>query len=449
VSRIKQESFYICSNCGYQSLKWLGRCPDCGEWNSLLEQSTAEASSTRFQSSQHPVLSLAQVPSGEMTRLQTGIGELDRVLGGGMVLGSCVLISGEPGIGKSTLILQAAQQIADQGRKVLYASGEESPSQLKMRADRLNSHSPNLMVSFEGNVDRILNWIEADSPALLIVDSIQTAFLSDLPAAAGSIVQVRECASRLFACIKEKNIPLVLTGQVTKEGSIAGPKLLEHLVDVVLYFEGERATSTRLLRAQKNRFGDTTEIGLFRMTATGLVEVKESEHLFLEPSHGAGILTCALEGARVIPVEVQALVAQSYLSIPRRVTNGYDYNRFLMILAVYTKTISSLAQEDVYINVLGGFRLDDPASDLAVALAVGKNQRELNIPPVVALGELGLGGELRPVPALEKRMQTAIRLGFRNFIIPVAKAVEGEGVNVKPARTLKDAWQALKDLLKG
>jgi DNA repair protein RadA/Sms len=255
VSRIKQESFYVCSNCGYQSLKWLGRCPDCGEWNSLLEQSTQAASSTRFQSSQRPVLSLAQVPSGEMTRLQTGIGELDRVLGGGMVLGSCVLISGEPGIGKSTLILQAAEQIADQGRKVLYASGEESPSQLKMRADRLNSHSPNLMVSFEGNVDRILNWIEADSPALLIVDSIQTVFLSDLPAAAGSIVQVRECASRLFACIKEKNIPLVLVGHVTKEGSIAGPKLLEHLVDVVLYFEGERATSTRLLRAQKNRFG--------------------------------------------------------------------------------------------------------------------------------------------------------------------------------------------------
>ncbi len=446
----RHNDIYICKNCGFQSLKWLGRCPDCGEWNSLIEKKEKERRPSSL--SQIP-LSIRQVPSGEPDRLKTSIDEFDRVLGGGLVKGSCVLISGEPGIGKSTLLLQVAHRIAEQGMRVLYLSGEEAPSQLKMRAERTGSLAGELLVCFQGDVEEIIASVEATSPQLLIVDSIQTVYLRELQAAPGSVLQVRECASRLFYFIKEKEIPLILVGHVTKEGSIAGPKLLEHLVDVVLHFEGERYCPTRILRSQKNRFGDTSEIGLFEMCGAGLSEVKGADQVLLTSPGSAGsgkVITAALEGARVLLVEVQALASQSYLSIPRRVTNGFDYNRLLMILAVLEKSGQRLGEKDVYVNVMGGISLDDPAADLAVALAIASSLRDFQIPPLVAMGELGLAGEIRPIPALDKRMETAARLGFAQFIVPVCEGRTSKSTELSlwEKSSLKEAIVVLKEMSK-
>lgn len=446
----RHNEIFICKNCGFQSLKWFCRCPDCGEWNALIEK---KEEGSRYSSLAQPPLPIRQVPSGEADRLKTSIDEFDRVLGGGLVKGSCVLISGEPGIGKSTLLLQVAHRIAEQGLRVLYLSGEEAPSQLRMRAERTGSLTGDLLVSFQGDVEEIISSAETTSPQLLIVDSIQTVYLRELQAAPGSVLQVRECASRLFSFIKEKGIPLILVGHVTKEGSIAGPKLLEHLVDVVLYFEGERYRPTRILRCQKNRFGDTSEIGLFEMCGAGLSEIKEADQVLL-PARGSWssgkVITAALEGARVLLIEVQALASQSYLSIPRRVTNGFDYNRLLMILAVLEKSGQRLGEKDVYVNVMGGFSLDDPAADLSVALAITSSLRDFSIPPLVALGELGLSGEIRPIPALDKRMQTAARLGFDQFLVPVREGHISQlnGISLWEKSSLKEAIAVLKEISK-
>jgi DNA repair protein RadA/Sms len=394
-------------------------------------------------------LPIPQISSAESTRIKTEISEFDRVLGGGIVSGSCVLIAGEPGIGKSTLLLQAANAIARQGKKILYISGEEAPTQLKIRADRISANSQNLIVSFQSEIGEILALIENTDPDLVIVDSIQAVFLEELPASAGSVIQVRESASRLFSAIKSKRTPLILVGHVTKEGSIAGPKLLEHLVDVVLYFEGDRTGPTRILRSQKNRFGDTTEIGIFQMTSEGLREAAEDEQLFLDRKAiytPGNVVAAILEGARVILAGVQALAAHSYLAIPRRVANGFDYNRLLVILAILEKTANlRFGQRDVYVNVLGGLRVDDPACDLALAIALYSSLEDLSLPPTVAFGELGLGGEIRLVPALEKRILHAQRLGFQVILTPSHKGWE-KMENVQAAENIREVLSIIRKI---
>jgi len=448
LSSRRHDTLFVCQNCGFQSLRWLGRCPECGEWNAFVEKTDASPT-TRAKIPSSAPLPIPQISSAESTRIKTEISEFDRVLGGGIVSGSCVLIAGEPGIGKSTLLLQAANAFARQGKKILYISGEEAPTQLKIRADRISANSQNLIVSFQSEIGEILALIENTDPDLVIVDSIQAVFLEELPASAGSVIQVRESASRLFSAIKSKRTPLILVGHVTKEGSIAGPKLLEHLVDVVLYFEGDRTGPTRILRSQKNRFGDTTEIGIFQMTSEGLREAAEDEQLFLDRKAiytPGNVVAAILEGARVILAGVQALAAHSYLAIPRRVANGFDYNRLLVILAILEKTANlRFGQRDVYVNVLGGLRVDDPACDLALAIALYSSLEDLSLPPTVAFGELGLGGEIRLVPALEKRILHAQRLGFQVILTPSHKGWE-EMENVQAAENIREVLSIIRKI---
>jgi DNA repair protein RadA/Sms len=390
-----------------------------------------------------------QISSAQSQRIQTKISEFDRVLGGGIVTGSCILISGEPGIGKSTLLLQAAESIAKQGKKVLYISGEEAPSQLKIRADRISANSPNLAVGFQSEIGEILALLESSDPDLLIVDSIQAVYVGEIPSSPGSVIQVRECASRLFSSVKTKRTPLILVGHVTKEGSIAGPKLLEHLVDVVLYFEGDRSGQTRILRAQKNRFGDTSEIGIFTMSPEGLKEASEDQQLFIDRKSlfsPGNVVVPVLEGARVILAGVQALAARSYLAIPRRVVNGFDYNRLLVILAILEKAANlRFGQHDVYVNVLGGLRIEDPACDLPLAIALFSSLEDLPLPPLVAFGELGLGGEIRPVPAASKRIQHSRRLGFEIIFIPSDSKAEKE-TGVYGTENIKEVFGIIRKL---
>ncbi|MCX5970898.1 MAG: DNA repair protein RadA [Coprothermobacterota bacterium] len=445
----KSTTTFICGNCGYHSVKALGRCPVCNQWNTFT---SATAESLRSSAPLQLPLSILEVPSASATRLPCGIGELDRVLGGGLVQGSCVLLAGEPGIGKSTLLLQMAQSIAARNHRVLYVSGEESPGQIKIRAERLEALSPHLLVSFQAEVGAIEGLLREANPSLLIVDSIQTMASAEVQAAPGSVLQVRECAARLFTLVKEANIPLVLAGHVTKDGNIAGPKLLEHLVDVVIYFEGDRSLGVRVLRAHKNRFGDTSEIGLFQMTGAGLREMSGVEHLDLSEGgeRCGGVLTATLDGARVLLVEVQALVSQSFLPVPRRVVNGFDFNRLLMVLAILDKHGVHLGAQDVYVNVLGGVSLADPGADLAVAVALVASHRELTLPPLLAVGELGLGGEVRSVPNLEKRLEVAVRLGLRHFLTPPSKGAgkEGKGVQRWPLDDLKALMRVLREINK-
>ncbi|MEI6509795.1 MAG: DNA repair protein RadA [bacterium] len=444
----KSASTYICGNCGYRSVKTLGRCPVCNQWNTFTSAATE---SPRSSAPLQMPLSILEVPSASATRLPCGIGELDRVLGGGLVQGSCVLLAGEPGIGKSTLLLQMAQSIAARSHRVLYVSGEESPGQIKIRAERLEALSPHLLVSFQAEVGAIEGLLREAKPSLLIVDSIQTMASAEVQAAPGSVLQVRECAARLFTLVKEANIPLVLAGHVTKDGNIAGPKLLEHLVDVVIYFEGDRSLGVRVLRAHKNRFGDTSEIGLFQMTGAGLREMSGVEHLDVSGGERrGGVLTATLDGARVLLVEVQALASQSFLPVPRRVVSGFDFNRLLMVLAILDKHGVHLGAQDVYVNVLGGVSLADPGADLAVAVALVASHRELTLPPLLAVGELGLGGEVRSVPNLEKRLEVAVRLGLRHFLTPPSKGAgnEGKGVQRWPLDDLKALMRVLREIKK-
>lgn len=448
MSSRKHDSLFICQNCGFQSLRWLGRCPECGEWNTFLERVPSSSSSRTASPTSSPV-PIHQISSAQSQRIQTKISEFDRVLGGGIVTGSCILISGEPGIGKSTLLLQAAESIARQGKKVLYISGEEAPSQLKIRAERISADSPNLSVSFQSEIGEILSLMEGADPDLLIVDSIQAVYVGDIPSSPGSVIQVRESASRLFSAVKTKRTPLILVGHVTKEGNIAGPKLLEHLVDVVLYFEGDRTSQTRILRSQKNRFGDTSEIGIFTMSSEGLKEASGDQQLFLDRKSlvsPGNVVAPVLEGARVILAGIQALAARSYLAIPRRVVNGFDYNRLLVILAILEKAGNTrFGQNDVYVNVLGGLRIEDPACDLPLAIALFSSLEELSLPPVVAFGELGLGGEIRPVPSGLKRIQHAKRLGFEIIFSPF-DSKNGNETGVYGTENIKEVFGIIRKL---
>ena len=418
---------YVCQECGYESAKWLGRCPACEAWNTFVEE-PAEGS-TRGPRRERP-LGIAPIPITEVSlhaepRIEVGIGEIDRVLGGGLVPGSIVLIAGDPGIGKSTLVLQVAQQVASRG-SVLYVSGEESIRQTKMRAARLGAESSGLMVLAETDLEEIKAQVAQMQPRLLIVDSIQTMYRPDLPAAPGSVGQIRECTGDLLRVAKSDGGPAILVvGHVTKEGAIAGPRVLEHMVDTVLYFEGERHHAYRLLRVTKNRFGSTNEIGIFAMSGRGLVEVSDPSALFLSerPVDAPGsVVVCAVEGSRPLLLEIQALVTRTPFGLPRRTAAGVDLNRMVLLLAVLEKRAGlHLMNFDVYVSVAGGVRVDEPAVDLAVALAVASSHRERPADPAtVAVGEVGLGGEVRAVSRTQSRVAEAAKLGFRRMILPRA-----------------------------
>jgi DNA repair protein RadA/Sms len=420
---VKAKSRFVCQSCGYVTGKWLGRCPECSEWQSLVEEAVASsrpagAISTGSQKPQP----IGEVSVEDAPRIPTGMGELDRVLGGGLVPGSLVLLGGDPGIGKSTLLLQALNGIAAAGRRVLYVSGEESVQQTALRAERLGVRAPQLLVLAETELDRIINEAESSKPGVLAVDSVQTVHSPALDSVPGSIGQVREAAGRLLTFAKSRNVPVLLVGHVTKDGALAGPKTLEHVVDCVLYFEGERGLYHRILRATKNRFGSTNEIGVFEMAQEGLVEVPNPSALFLaeRPVGAAGsVVVAAVEGSRPILVEIQALVAHA-AGVPRRTALGIDPNRVSLLMAVVERRcgIDVLAQ-DVFVNVAGGVRLSEPASDLGLVAAIASSARGRPIDAhTLCFGEVGLAGEVRAVGRLELRLAEARKLGFRRCVVP-------------------------------
>ena len=435
---MRAASVYRCQACGFQAGKWYGRCPDCGAFSTMLEEPVAPArgSSGSGRRPARPTapgarpLRLAEVPTGDADRILTGIGELDRVLGGGVVGGSLVLIGGDPGIGKSTLLLQASQALARASGPVLYVSGEESAAQVRLRSDRLGLAAPDLYVLAETALEAIEAQVTAIGPRVVVVDSIQTVFLPELESAPGSVAQVRECGARLMRIAKGRGIPTFLVGHVTKEGALAGPRVLEHLVDTVLYFEGERHASYRVLRAVKNRFGSTNEIGVFEMTDRGLGEVPNPSRAFLaERPRGApgSVIVGALEGTRPLLLELQALVTPAHFGTPRRTVLGADYNRVCLILAILEKRAGlPLQNQDVFVNVAGGARCLEPAADLAIGLAAASSYLERPLAPdVVLAGEVGLTGEVRAISGLEPRLREAAALGFGTAIVPRSSVVPG------------------------
>lgn len=435
-----------CQECGHVSPRWLGRCPDCGQWNSMVEEAAEKScfSSRSFQS-QEP-LPLSQVSPKQAEAYSTKIAELDRVLGsGGVIPGAVILVGGEPGIGKSTLLLQVSHHVSSEVGNVLLVAGEESAHQVKMRADRLGVSSDRVYILCETNLQPVLEQVETMNPVLLVVDSIQSLHHPDIPAAPGSVSQVRECASCLIELAKRMNIATFIAGHVTKEGAIAGPRVLEHMVDTVLYFEGERFQSYRIIRAAKNRFGATQEIGIFEMRANGLFEIADPSALFIrervEETPGS-VVVAVMEGTRPLLVELQALVAPSYLAVPRRLASGVDYNRLSLILAVLERRIgTSLEKSDVYVSLTGGIRVTETASDLGVALAVVSAHRNKPIPAdLVAFGEIGLGGELRFVGQVERRLKEAHKLGFKRGIVPFnGDKIRISGMEITQVKNLEEA----------
>ena len=422
----KKKTLYVCQSCGAESPRWFGRCTACGEWNTCVEEVVAPQKTTRRISADREG-SPAPTPITKVTALEgerpcTGIGELDRALGGGIVPGSVVLIGGDPGIGKSTLLLQACSRLGFEGTTVLYISGEESLQQIRLRAGRVGALTDGLMVLAETNLDVIASHIERIGPALVVVDSIQTTYRPELESAPGSVSQVRECAAQLMYIAKRTGIAVFLVGHVTKEGTIAGPRLLEHMVDTVLYLEGERHHSYRILRAVKNRFGSTNEVGIFEMRESGMVEITNPSEIFLPEREGAGpgsVVVCSMEGTRPLLVEVQALVSSSNFGYPQRVATGIDPKRLPILLAVLEKRVGlKLGHEDVFLNVAGGVRIVEPGVDLGVALAVASSLRNQPVSgKTVAIGEVGLGGEIRPVGHLGQRIMEAAKLGFETCIL--------------------------------
>jgi DNA repair protein RadA/Sms len=452
----KISKIYICQKCGYNSASWLGKCPSCGAWDSLAEeiQDSSKPSSgakRRWAAVQdaHPQPITQVNGDAGMARLSTGIAELDRTLGGGLVPGSFILVGGDPGIGKSTLMLQAAGLIARKG-PVLYVSGEESPGQIAMRGQRLGLASPNLLILPETQVELIEPHIDKIQPILVVIDSIQTIYTEDIPSAPGTVGQIREAAGRLLAKCKSSGIPMFLIGHVTKDGAIAGPRLLEHMVDTVLYFEGERGGPFRIIRSVKNRFGSTNEIGVFEMKSGGLAQVDNPSQLFLsERPQGApgSAVTACVNGARPLLLEIQALVASSHLASPRRATSGFDQNRLAILLAIVEKRGGyHLAGEDVFINVAGGARIDEPAADLAVVAAVVSSFRDIPIDPLtMVVGEVGLAGETRAVSMIERRINEAAKLGFARVITPRTKGITDkmEGLDIIQVADVAGAMEAI------
>ncbi len=425
----KWKTVYVCTNCGEVSPKWMGRCASCGEWNTLVEdvvQPAAAAKTAGNSSAVHKsiqTVGLDQISAlDEESRIITGISELDRVLGGGIVIGSVVLLGGEPGAGKSTLLLQLCGKISEQV-EVLYITGEESIRQIKLRASRLGVHGAGIQVAAENDVEAICRLIEETHPGLVIIDSIQTMHTAEVSSSAGSVSQVKECASRLLATAKSLEIPTFIVGHVNKDGAIAGPKVMEHIVDTVLYFEGDRMLPYRILRAVKNRYGSTNEIGMFDMTGRGLQEIDNPSGQLLEgrPIGVSGnCVACTIEGTRPILSEVQALITKTGFGTPRRAASGFDFNRMNLLLAVMEKRAGFyMGNLDVYVNIVGGLRLDDTACDLAFCMAAVSSMLDKPVgDQVAAIGEVGLGGEIRSVNQLEVRVREAVRIGFRRILVP-------------------------------
>ncbi len=446
----KSKTVYFCTACGNETPKWQGRCPSCGEWNTLVEH--IEKSSVVGRGKSAPVgisrsaQRLSEVETDRETRFSTGIGELDRVLGGGAVAGSLVLVGGAPGIGKSTLLLQICSQLC-KDHKVLYVSGEESEKQIKLRADRLGVAPEELFLLSETHLDDVLSAVDALMPNILIVDSIQTLYSEASDSSPGSVSQVKDCTMAMMQLSKSQGITVFVVGHINKDGAIAGPKVLEHMVDCVLYFEGDPSSSYRLLRGAKNRFGSTNEIGVFEMGDTGLIEVPNPSKMLLDgrPEGASGTcVACVMEGTRPVLAEVQALVTKTAFNVPRRTADGFDFNRAALLLAVMEKRAGmKLSVFDAYINVIGGLRLDEPGADLPVALSVASSYRDQVIPhDMVAIGEVGLTGEIRAVSQMNQRLSEVHRLGFKRCIIPKnhsEKLEIPEGLTVYRVKNLREA----------
>lgn len=447
----KSKTMYVCNQCSYESAKWYGQCPGCGEWNTMEETVVNPVASKNRSASldRGRAVVIDEISETSEIRYDTGISEFNRVLGGGLVKGSLVLIGGDPGIGKSTILLQACKFLSEK-KTVLYVSGEESASQIKLRASRLGVMSKNLYVLCETDAEYIAELIRTDKPDVVIVDSIQTMNITDIQSSTGSVTQVRECTNLFMRTAKSLAIPIFIVGHVNKDGNIAGPKVLEHIVDTVLYFEGDKNMSYRILRAVKNRFGSTNEIGVFTMNDTGLEEVPNPSKMLLEgrPKNTSGTcVMCVMEGSRPILAEVQALVTPTGFGTPRRMTNGYDFNRLAMLIAVLEKRCGYyFANTDCYLNIIGGLKIDEPASDLSVVLALVSSLKDMILKDdVIAFGEIGLAGEIRGVSNAQQRVNEAVRMGFRKIIIPfhnfkslpedVKRQAEIVGV-----RTVRDAF---------
>ena len=456
------KTVYICTECEYKTAKWMGKCPNCGAWNSFAEDVEEAAPAASAAAPKR----VSMVPTGDnkatgfqdlvipdYMRQKTGLGELDRVLGGGLVHGSVVLLSGEPGIGKSTLLMQICDALGS-SRRVLYVSGEESGGQLKLRAKRLGVRGENLFILTETNIENILREIDRIKPDVVIVDSIQTIYSATVNSTPGSVTQVRETALSFINKAKNDGISILMVGHVNKEGTIAGPKVLEHMVDAVLYFEGERQQAYRVIRAIKNRYGSTNEIGVFEMSDKGLLEVENPSEMLLagRPKNISGnCAVCTLEGTRPLIAEIQALVTPTAFPAPRRTTNGIDYNRMCLIIAVLEKRLGlKFYQNDVYLNVIGGLHIDEPASDLSVAMALISSVTNRVIPDdLIAIGELGLAGECRTVANLEQRVKEAARLGFTKAVIPERnvekRKLEVPGIQLIPIKGIYQTLQLLKE----
>ena len=422
----REKRKFVCQECGYTTPKTLGRCPNCKSWQSFAEELETLITSSRHrgigQTSREPE-PISEITASEVERHLTGMSEFDRVLGGGIVPGSVVLIGGDPGIGKSTLLLQASNALSRKYGDVLYVSGEESVNQTKLRATRLSVASDTLYVLCENNLEEIEKHIEAQKPKVVIIDSIQSVYLSSIQSAPGSVTQIRECAGHLLICAKNRNIPVFLVGHVTKEGIIAGPRVLEHMVDTVLYFEGERHHIYRILRAIKNRFGSTNEIGIFEMRSTGLIDVMNPSEIFLsnrEEQVSGSVVVSSMEGTRPLLMEVQALVVPTNYGNPRNTTTGVDRQRIALLIAVLNKRVGiNVADSDVFVNVTGGLRVDEPGIDLGVLMAICSSHRDMPIDrKTVMVGEVGLGGEIRPVTHVDRRIREAAKLGFTRMMFP-------------------------------
>lgn len=439
---------FVCQQCGRESPKWLGHCPGCQSWNTFIETRLgAHAGGSAALRTAAAACELSQITLDQKSRIVLPFEEFNRVLGGGIVPGSLILISGDPGIGKSTLLLQVSAMMAQRGGRVVYVSGEESPHQVKLRADRLNIKGEGLLVLPETDLEVILGQMEEAAPALGVIDSVQTVCLRDLDGAPGSISQVRGCTLRMMQWAKSTAVPLLLIGHVTKEGAIAGPKVLEHIVDVVLYLEGESFSSYRLLRSAKNRFGSTNEVGIFEMRDAGLVGVENPSQVFLTQRRKTAVgsvIAAALEGTRPLLVEIQALTSLTSFGLPRRNANGIDFNRLLLVLAVLTRRAGlRLSNQDIIVNVVGGLKVNEPAMDLAIALSIASSFTDKEVDPnMVVVGEIGLSGEVRGVPQLDRRLGDAVRQGFTRCLAPkssLAGIVPPKEMEVLPADSLKEA----------
>jgi len=452
---MKKETLFVCQNCGHKAGKWLGKCPECGEWNSLVEEKAqpVRRSGARngFSSRDVSAIAFTEIESQDDVRISSGVTEFDRVLGGGIVPGTLVLIGGDPGIGKSTLLLQVADKLSASGALVLYVSGEESERQIKLRGERLAVDAKNVYLLPETNLENIINEIERLKPGAIIVDSIQTVFSSVIDSAPGSVSQVREGAHQFLMLAKTRGVPIFLIGHITKEGSIAGPKILEHIVDTVLYFEGERHHNHRIVRAVKNRFGAANEVGVFEMTGAGLMPVANPSQMFLQerPQNVAGsIVTACMEGTRPLLVEIQALVSGTRYGTGRRMTQGLDQNRVALLIAMLEKRSGlQLTGDDVFVNIAGGLEVDEPAADLGVVTAIVSSFKNMTVDPHTAVfGEIGLTGEVRGAMQASVRAREAQALGFKKIVLPASNVAGLEkllGVRVVGVRSVDEALDAL------